>query len=785
MSIKSRLKNQVIILDGAMGTMLQKNGLNAGDCPEMFNFSHPELIESIHRAYIDAGSDIIYANTFGANAKKLPTSISVDSAIKKAIEIAKAAANGTKALVALDIGPIGELIEPLGSMTFEEAYGLFAEQVLAGKKHGADLIVIETVADLYEMKAAVLAAKENSDLPVLATMTFEGSGRSFAGCPVEAMAATLEGLGVDAMGINCSLSPEELLPTAERLASSANIPLIIKANAGLPKSDGTFNGDAVGFAKVYKKFLKMGISVIGGCCGTTPEFISELKKLKGKPAKRKNNRPSVCSGTMTVPTYETVIIGERLNPTGKKLLKQMLTERNYGYCAVQAVEQQNVGARILDVNCGVAGLDETAVLPELIKYLQSVCPLPLQIDSSNPVAIERALRIYNGKPIINSVNGEDDSLESILPLAKKYGAAVIGLTLDKSGIPDTAEKRIAIAKKIIKRAEEYGIKKSDIFIDPLTLTVSAEQSQAKETLKALRILRDKIKVSTVLGVSNISFGLPNRDKMNSAFLMAALSNGLTMPIMNPNIKEMTDVIFCYNALSGSDASCNEYVQRFSSTQQSAEVAAAGEKAGNGDVGYCILNSLKEECAAAVKRLLEASVPPLEIVEGYLIPALDNVGNLYEEKKLFLPQLISCAETAKCGFNVINERLAADGTVKNNGTILLATVEGDIHDIGKNIVKVVLENYGYRIIDLGKNVAPEKIVSTVLEHEIELVGLSALMTTTAENMRKSIKLIRENGLKCKIMVGGAVITAGFAKEIGADFYAADANASVRIAREVFP
>lgn len=488
---------------------------------------------------------------------------------------------------------------------------------------------------------------------------------------------------------------------------------------------------------------------------------------------------------MTVPTYETVIIGERLNPTGKKLLKQMLTERNYGYCAVQAVEQQNVGARILDVNCGVAGLDETAVLPELIKYLQSVCPLPLQIDSSNPVAIERALRIYNGKPIINSVNGEDDSLESILPLAKKYGAAVIGLTLDKSGIPDTAEKRIAIAKKIIKRAEEYGIKKSDIFIDPLTLTVSAEQSQAKETLKALRILRDKIKVSTVLGVSNISFGLPNRDKMNSAFLMAALSNGLTMPIMNPNIKEMTDVIFCYNALSGSDASCNEYVQRFSSTQQSAEVAAAGEKAGNGDVGYCILNSLKEECAAAVKRLLEASVPPLEIVEGYLIPALDNVGNLYEEKKLFLPQLISCAETAKCGFNVINERLAADGTVKNNGTILLATVEGDIHDIGKNIVKVVLENYGYRIIDLGKNVAPEKIVSTVLEHEIELVGLSALMTTTAENMRKSIKLIRENGLKCKIMVGGAVITAGFAKEIGADFYAADANASVRIAREVFP
>lgn len=778
MNVKELIKTKTVLLDGAMGTMLQKeNCYKTGDCPELLNITNPEVITSIHKKYIAAGSQIIYTNTFGANRKKLPQGYSPKTVISAAMSAAKKAVEATECLIAVDLGPIGELLEPLGSISFQEAYEIFAEQIMAAD--GADLIVIETISDLYEMKAAVLAAKENSDLPILATMTFESTMRTFMGCSLGSMAVTLEGLGVDALGINCSLSPEKLIEHIEELRKFTNLPLIVKANAGLPDSDGFFGTDINVFTEAYRRFIELGVSIIGGCCGTTPEYIKSLSQFAGKDRLFRNiPLPSmVCTPSKLVTIDSPKIIGERLNPTGKKLMKKALLEGDDDYIKNQANEQIAAGADILDLNCGLPQLDEAAVMPRLVRMLQAFTDIPLQIDSSNSDTIEKALRVYNGKPIINSVNGDEETLKEILPLVKKYGAAVVALTLDKNGIPKTSEQRIAIAERIIEAAEIYGIPKRDIFIDPLTLTVSAEPDQTRITLETIKYISGKMNMNTVLGISNISFGLPNRNLINSAFLLSALNNGLTLPIINPNIKENIDTIRAYKVLNRLDEGCAQYIAAY------AENILPNQASEQKSVEYCILNGLKKECAEATSKLLE-TLPPLSIVNEYLIPALDKVGELYEQGKLYLPQLIMCAETAKCGFNEINKALALNQTTAKKHNILLATVKGDVHDIGKNIVKVVLENYGYNIIDLGKNVEISDIIDAIIANDIKLVGLSALMTTTAVNMEKTVTAIRQKKLDCKIMVGGAVITESYAKAIGADFYSKDANESVRIAKSVF-
>lgn len=776
-------KQEVILLDGAMGTMLQPKYLKAGDIPELLNISSPEVITDVHKKYIQAGSQIIYTNTLGANRKKL-ANYPLDEIISAAISAAKKAIEKTNCLIAYDMGPIGELLEPLGSISFEEAYDIFAEQVKIAAECGVDLIVLETIADLYEMKAAILAIKENSNLPILATMTFQNNHRTFMGCSIPSMAATLEGLGVDALGINCSLAPKELVPLIKELMQYANLPVAVKANAGLPDCEGSFSSDIESFISAYDEFVDMGVSIIGGCCGTNPEYIKRLSPFKDQKVKKNEARSvsCVCTPSKYIEISSVKIIGERLNPTGKQPMKDALVKGNYDYIASQAVEQIKAGAEILDINCGLPQINEAEVMTKVVKFLQTITDTPLQIDSSNPEAIEKALRIYNGKAIVNSVNGDDEVLDAILPIVKKYGAAVIGLTLDKTGVPKTQDARIRIAEKIIHKAREYGIKACDIYIDPLTLTVSAEPQQAKITLDTLRYIRNVMGYNTVLGVSNISFGLPNRNLINSTFLTCALNNGLTLPIINPNIKENIDVIKAYKVLTNIDLGCKDYIATFSETSN-VSLVRPKEISGK-DLEYCILNGLKEECEKATRDLL-LKEKPLDIVNKHLIPALDKVGQLYESGKLFLPQLILSAETAKCGFNQINKNLSTTGeTQTDKGTIILATVKGDVHDIGKNIVKVVLENYGFKIIDLGKNVDENVIIETVKENNVKLVGLSALMTTTAVNMEKTIAAVRQNNLNCLIMVGGAVITSAYAKRIGADFYAKDANDAVKIAKSVF-
>lgn len=786
MTFRQLLKNKkTILLDGAMGTMLQPNYLKAGDIPEILNIINPDIITDIHKKYIQAGSQIIYTNTFGANRKKLPVDLSIKEVIQAALTAAKKATENTNCLIAYDMGPIGELLEPLGSLSFEEAYDIYAEQVKYAKEFGADLIVIETIADLYEMKAAVLAIKENSDLAIIATMTYQETGRTFIGCPVPSMVATLEGLGVDALGINCSLSPDQLLPIVKELTQYASIPITIKANAGLPDSQGNFSADIEKFIDSYDKFIDMGVTIIGGCCGTNPDFIKRLSTYKEQPIKTVAIKPisCVCSGSKFLEIKDCKIIGERLNPTGKQLMKDALINRNFDYIASQAIEQTTAGADILDINCGLPQINESLVMKDVVKFLQSITDAPLQIDSSNPQTIENALRIYNGKAIVNSVNGDNEVLDIILPIVKKYGAAVIGLTLDKNGVPKTQDQRIRIAEKIIQKAKEYGIKQSDIYIDPLTLTVSAEPEQAKITLETLRYIKNVMGYNTVLGVSNVSFGLPNRNLVNASFLTCALNNGLTLPIINPNIKQNIDSIKAFRVINNWDIGCKDYIDSYADKQTNETDVSSTTSPKELDLEYCILNGLKEECSAITKSLLESS-NPLDIVNKQLIPALDKVGQLYETGKLFLPQLILSAETAKYGFKEINKVLLASGKSTDKGTILLATVKGDVHDIGKNIVKVVLENYGYNIIDLGKNVDENLVVDTIKKHDIKLVGLSALMTTTALNMELTIKKIKENNLNCAIMVGGAVITSSFAKKIQADFYAKDANDAVKIAKRIF-
>lgn len=773
---------KLILLDGAMGTMLQNAGLQLGERPELFGMQQPEILENIQRRYVEAGSNVIYANTFGANAHKLKgTGYSVEEVLSANIAAAKRAAAG-QAQVALDVGPIGELMEPLGTLSFDDAYDIFKEMVTAGARAGADLVVFETMTDLYEVKAAVLAAKENSDLPVWVTMSFEAGGRTFTGTTVAAMAATLDGLGVDAMGINCSLGPAEIYPLIEEMRQWTDRPLIVKPNAGLPDpATGEYDMNASDFAEQMKPFTELGVYIFGGCCGTTPEFIEGLGRFEGAAEDvRPVRRRGVCSASQMTDFDGVRVIGERINPTGKKRFQQALKEHDLNYIMERAIEQADAGADILDINVGLPGLDEPAMMADVVQAVQSVVSLPLQIDSSNPEAIEAGLRVCNGRAIVNSVNGEDETLEKILPIVKKYGAAVVGLTMDKEGIPQTAQKRFEVAEKIVRAAEDAGIPREDVLIDCLTLTISAQQEQAVETLKAVRMVHEQLGLHCVLGVSNISFGLPVRNHITVSFLTQAMYCGLDLPIVNPNQKEIMDAIVSFRALSGEDVQCGAYIERFAGVSQERQSSPGPVEM---TVEMAVLKGLKQETRDLTARLLE-TMPEMDVINQKLIPALDVVGDKYEKQEIFLPQLINAANAACAGFDLIKDRIAGRGGESvSKGKIIMATVEGDIHDIGKNIVRVVLENYGYRVIDLGRDVPVQKVVDAAIAEDVHLIGLSALMTTTVVSMKKTIQALRDSGHPCKIFVGGAVLTPEYAEEIGADYYTKDAKASVDVAKEV--
>lgn len=786
MTFNDLIKDKIVLLDGAFGTQLQKRGLEGGAIPERLNVENPQLVYSICKEYVDSGSDIVYTNTFGANRKKLKDSKEVETLIKAGVKIAKQAVGESGKLVALDIGPSGALIEPLGTMTFDEAYELFKEQVLAGKD-GADLVVIETMSDLYELKAALLAVKENCRLPVMASMTFDESGRTFTGCSVEAFAITASAWA-DALGINCSLGPEQLLPIMQRLVENTDLPVFIKANAGLPDSEMNYSVSAEEFASIYEKYIDMGVGILGGCCGTTPQYIAkldELRKRKKIGKRSRKYRTAVCSSTKAVYIDGVKVIGERINPTGKKAMKQALMDRDFNYIANQTIEQVEAGADILDVNAGLPQIDEKQMLTEMVKYIQSLTDAPLQIDCGKPEAIESALRYYNGKAIVNSVNAEEKSLDSILPIVAKYGASVVGLTIDEKGIPKTVEERVRLAQKIIERAKSYGIREEDVYIDCLTLTVSAEPDQALNTLEAIEILKSKYNIKTVLGVSNISFGLPARQIINTTFLTMAMHSGLDLPILNPNIPENMQAVDAFNVLSCKDKNCMTYTAKYADYAGTQiikkDTAKSQDASGDKDIFYCIEKGLDR--ANALTADLLKTHDALQVIDDYLIPALNRVGDNYEKGKIFLPQLIASADCAKACFDVVKKNLPV-GTNTEKGKIVLATVKGDVHDIGKNIVKTVLENYGYKIIDLGKNVPPMTVIEAVKENDIKLCGLSALMTTTVGNMKETVRLLKEHCPYCKVMVGGAVLTEEYAKQIGADKYCKDANVSARYAEEIF-
>lgn len=774
------------ILDGGMGTMLQAAGLPVGQLPEVWNLTNPEQVARIQRKYVEAGAQVIYANTFGANRHKVAASgYTPKELIAGGIQAARAAAGDRKVKVALDVGPIGQLLEPLGTMSFDEAYNIYKEMVVAGEEAGADLVIFETMSDLYEVKAAVLAARENTSLPVWVTMTFEATGRTFVGVTVPAMALTLTGLGVEALGFNCSLGPRELLPMVEELRQWTDLPIILKPNAGLPDpATGAYTITPEEFAEEMAPAAELGVQIMGGCCGTTPDFIRALSgKLADRavPARPKAARHGVCSPTCVAELNGVRVIGERINPTGKKRFQQALREWDMSYILEKGMEQQDAGAEILDVNVGLPGIDEAKMMTQVVKNLQSVVELPLQIDSSAPEAIEAGLRAYNGKPIVNSVNGNQEVLEQILPLCKKYGAAVVGLAMDHNGIPQTWEARVEIAKRIMDTTMAYGIPKEDIYIDCLTLTVSAQQEQAAETLKAVRYVSEELGLHNVLGVSNISFGLPAREHITVSFLTQAMYAGLDLPIVNPNQKAIMDAVTAFRVLSGQDRDSEAYIARFAGETSAAP--AQPQTTGQMTIETAIAKGLKQETAALTEKALE-TMSELEVVNTKLIPALDLVGDRYERQEIFLPQLINSANAACEGFEVIKKRIAEKGAGSvSKGKIVIATVHGDIHDIGKNIVKVVLENYGYTVIDLGRDVPVETVVEAVIREDVKLVGLSALMTTTVVSMAETIKAIRESGHDCKIWVGGAVLTPEYAEEIGADYYAKDAKQSVDIARKV--
>lgn len=788
MKLKELCSNRFLLFDGAMGTMLQRSGLKIGQVPESFNMKYPEVVLDIHRQYIDAGADIITTNTFGANRLKLKnTPYTVEEVINAGVGIAKKAAAGR--LVALDIGPTGQMMEPIGTLSFDDAYDIFSQQVKAGASAGADIILIETISDLYEAKAAVLAARENSDLPIICTMTFSKDGRTLTGTDALTMVQVLEGLGVDGLGLNCSLGPKELQPIVEEVLRYASVPVIVQPNAGLPNMK---NGEAFydlspdDFAMEIKAMALKGAQVFGGCCGTNPEYIRKIyESLAGlKPKKPEpKNITCACSSTKTVVLGEGVkIIGERINPTGKKRLKEALKTHNLDYILSEAIIQKETGADILDVNVGLPGIDEREMMLRVIKELQSIIDLPLQIDSASIDVLEAAVRQYNGKPIINSVNGKASSMESIFPIAKNYGACVIGLTLDDDGIPKTAQKRFEIAKRIIETAKTYGIPEQNILIDCLVLTASAEQQAVLEALKAIPLIKKEYNVKTVLGVSNVSFGLPERNIINSTYLAMALAYGLDAPIIDPTQQPIMNTIRAFRVLAHQDNGCTDYIQYYRGALPSEECKT---KKVDKDLKEIIISGIKEAASVKTSELLQ-SLGPMEIVDSYLIPALDDVGLRYEKGEIFLPQLIRSAETVKEAFRVIKDRmLNEDGNRISKGKILLATVEGDIHDIGKNIVKILLENYGFEVIDLGKDVPADEIVATVQKENIGLVGLSSLMTTTLCNMEKTIKALKKTNPSVQVMVGGAVLTREYAEKMGADFYGKDANEAVSIAKRSVP
>ena len=782
-----------VILDGGMGTMLQAKGLAMGEHPELAALEHPDWLLDIHRAYVEAGTQILCANTFGANREKLKrTGKTVEEVIPPSIAIAKEAAAG-RALVALDLGPTGQLLEPTGALDFETAVDIFAQEVRSAVSAGADLVMIETMTDLQECRAALLAVKENSDLPVLVSMTYEERGRTFLGHSPACAALTLEGMGADAIGINCSLGPREMPALVEELTRWTTLPVSVKPNAGLPDPGGAgYDITADQFAEAMALLTELGVKCYGGCCGTTPEYIAKLcKALEGRTIREipRSVPAAVCSPVQAVPIDRVRVIGERINPTGKKRMKEALIRDDVDYMLGQALEQTQAGADILDVNVGLPEIDEAGMMVKVVKALQGVTDAPLQLDSTRPEVLERALRVYCGKAIVNSVNGDEETLDAILPLVKKYGASVVGLTLDKNGIPKTVQARLDIAQKILDRALSCGIRKEDVYIDCLTLTVSAEQEAASQTLTALRRVKEELGLKTVLGVSNISFGLPARPLVNQNFLTMAMTCGLDLPIINPNLDAMMAAVRSYHLLMNIDTEARDFIAAYgnatvSTSITSGEAAQAAAPEGARTLDQIVAAGLKGEAPAATRALLETT-EAMTVVDEILIPALDKVGADFEAGRVFLPQLIQAAGAAQAAFEVIREQLSAQpgGEGEAKGTIVLATVKGDIHDIGKNIVKVLLENYGYPVVDLGRDVEPAAVVEAAKKHAAPLVGLSALMTTTLSSMEATIKLLREEQVPCKVVVGGAVLTASYAKQIGADVYARDAKQSVDVARQV--
>lgn len=788
MNIRDFIKNNIVYLDGGMGTLLQKSGLQPGELPERWNISHPEVIKEIHKSYYDSGSNIVNTNTFGANSLKFGTdelSEIIYHAVKNADEARKASSGKQEKFIALDVGPTGKLLKPLGDLDFEDAVKAFAEVISLGVKYGVDLITIETMNDSYETKAAVLAAKENSDLPIIVTNAYGENGRLMTGADPAVMAAMLEGMGVDAIGANCSLGPKQLMGVMDELLNYCSVPVAFKPNAGLPKSDGKvtyYDVDAEEFAQDIKLAVANGVRIVGGCCGTTPEYIKKVCELTRdmRPKEIEKKTYSVCTSYNKAVFFgeKPILIGERINPTGKKRFKQALLENDIGYILQEAVNQQAKGVHVLDVNVGLPGIDEAQMLTNSVCELQCVTDLPLQIDSSDPVAMESALRRYNGKAMINSVNGKEENLNTIFPLVKKYGGFVVALTLDEKGIPSTVDGRMKIARKILLTAALYGINKKDIIFDPLAMTVSADKMSAVTTLETVKKITEQLGCNTSLGVSNVSFGLPSRDLVNAAFFTTAMENGLSAAIMNPYSERMMEAYYSFNVVKGLDENCMDFIN-FASQQ---EVQPTAKQESSLTLKEAIEKGLKEKASEITTAMLGNSAP-LDIVNAHVIPALDNVGKRFEEKKLFLPQLLMSAEAAKASFEVIKATMSADGSSVKKGSIVIATVHGDIHDIGKNIVKLLLENYGYNVIDLGKNVPPETVLKAVTDNHASLVGLSALMTTTVPAMEETVKLIKENAPWCKTVVGGAVLTQDYADKIGADKYAADAMETVRYAESV--
>lgn len=796
MNFREFLKNNIVYLDGGMGTLLQAQGLTPGEHPERWNLSCPDIITSIHKAYFDSGSNVVCTNTFGANSLKFSDD-ELESIIMAAVFNAKAAreqsVSENEKFIALDIGPSGKLLKPLGDLGFEDAVSLFAKVVKLGVKYGVDLIVIETMNDSYETKAALLAAKENSKLPVIVSNAYSEDGKLMTGATPDAMVALIEGMGADALGANCSLGPKQLFGVAEQLLEFASIPVILKPNAGLPKSVNgktVFDINADEFSNDVAELIKKGVRVVGGCCGTTPEYIEALyqKTCKFNPVPIQNKDITMVSSYTHAVVFEEkpILIGERINPTGKKRFKQALIDNDMDYILSEGVNQQEKGVHILDVNVGLPDIDETETLKNTVYELQAIIDLPLQIDTADIAAMEKALRCYNGKAMINSVNGKIESMQAVFPLVKKYGGVVVALTLDENGIPKTAEGRVKIAEKILNTAAKYGIEKKNIIFDTLAMTISADTQSAKATLNALKIIKNDFGCHTSLGVSNISFGLPSRDAVNSTFFAMALENGLSAAIMNPYSVDMMKTYYTYKALKGFDENCAEYIAL--SDLFAAAVPAQTAKTENSFEEYssklqrAVIKGFKDKAAELTKALL-SSVAALDIVNNEIIPALNTVGKGFEEKTVYLPQLLMSAEAAKSAFEVIKSFMADKEKSADKGTFVIATVHGDIHDIGKNIVKLLLENYGFNVVDLGKDVPCEAIVETAVKLHAPLVGLSALMTTTVPAMEETIKMLKDKAPWCKIVVGGAVLTREYADKIGADKYAKDAMETVRYAQDI--